>query len=124
MTKTEKVKSFVKSFVAHVQGDSSVVLAEKVYRQADAALASQIALEKAELIQAESILEAAVEARTKAVINNGSLIANMTEYVDGILIAENAVTEAEEALDARKEKIKFLEKTLDGLKTEVEAAIN
>jgi hypothetical protein len=126
MNKGEKISSFVKEFIAHVQGDTSKVLAQKVYRQADGALSSQIALEKAALIQAETQLETAKELKAKAIINNGKLIEGMeamTTYVDNILAAENSVIEAEDELKERKAKIKFLETTLANLKTEVEDTI-
>ena len=117
MSKT-KVKSFINSFVALVSGESDTVLAEKVWRQAESALASQIPALKGDLVTLEDKVEEAKEKLEKARLNNGNLISRRESYVEGLLIAKNAVTIAEETLADHKAKIAFLEEELKNLSKE------
>ena len=119
MSKT-KVKSFINSFVTLVSGESDTVLAEKVWRQAESALASQIPALKGDLVTLEDKVEEAKEVLAKARLNNGTLINRRESYVEGLLIAKNAVTIAEENLADHKEKIAFLEAELKNLSEEEE----
>lgn len=121
MTTSTKVKSFVKEFVATVKGDDAEALAQKVLRQADSALKSQIASLTGDLIKLEDALETAQERQALARVNNGEKISDPASYVEGILRAKNNVTTAEEALTLHKEKISFLQGELDLLSEEVEA---
>lgn len=101
--------SFVKQFVALIKGDDDEALAQKVFRQADAALNTHIAILKGELINKEESLETAKENQIKALLNNGKQISDRDSYVEGILAAENAVIQAEKALKAHQDKLALLE---------------
>ena len=113
-----KVKSFINSFVALVSGETDTVVDEKVWRQAESALASQIPALKGDLVALEDKVEEAKEFLAKARLNNGNLINKRESYVEGLLIAKNAVTLAEENLADHKEKIAFLESELKNLSEE------
>ena len=117
MSKT-KVKSFINSFVALVSGESDTVVAEKVWRQAESALASQIPALKGDLVTLEDKVEEAKDKLAKARLNHGTLIEKRETYVAGLLIAKNAVTLAEIALAEHKDKISFLEEELINLSKE------
>lgn len=119
MSKT-KVKSFINSFVALVSGETDTVVAEKVWRQAESALASQIPALKGDLVALEDKVEEAKEFLAKARLNHGKLIERREGYVEGLLIAKNAVIIAEENLADHKEKIAFLESELKNLSEEEE----
>ena len=119
MSKT-KVKSFINSFVALVSGETDTVVAEKVWRQAESALASQIPALKGDLVTLEDKVEEAKDKLAKARLNHGNLISKRESYVEGLLIAKNAVTIAEENLADHKEKIAFLEEELKNLSEEEE----
>ena len=119
MSKT-KVKSFINSFVALVSGETDTVVAEKVWRQAESALASQIPALKGDLVTLEDKVEEAKDKLAKARLNHGNLISKRESYVEGLLIAKNAVTIAEENLADHKEKIAFLESELKNLSAEEE----
>ena len=119
MSKT-KVKSFINSFVALVSGETDTVVAEKVWRQAESALASQIPALKGDLVALEDKVEEAKEFLAKARLNNGTLIEKRENYVAGLLRAKNAVTIAVENLADHKEKIGFLESELKNLSEEEE----
>ena len=119
MSKT-KVKSFINSFVALVSGETDTVVAEKVWRQAESALASQIPALKGDLVTLEDKVEEAKEFLAKVRLNHGKLIERREGYVEGLLRAKNAVTNAEENLADHKEKIAFLESELKNLSEEEE----
>ena len=58
------------------------------------------------------------EVLAKARLNNGTLINRRESYVEGLLIAKNAVTVAEETLADYEAKIAFLEEELKNLSKE------
>lgn len=116
-----KVKSFVKQFVATVKGDDAEAQAQKALRQADSALKSQIASLNGDTITFEDAVTTAKEKEELATVNNGNLITSRESYVQNLLNAKNNVTLAEEALKAHKAKIDFLEGKLKQLSTEVDA---
>src|SRR6185369_5250531 len=93
-----KVKSFVKQFVATVKGDDAEAKAQKTLRQADSALQSQIASLTGDTITLEDAVTAAKERQDLARVNNGTAISSRESYVRGLLNAKNDVTSAEEAL--------------------------
>lgn len=115
------IKSFVKSFVALIQGDDATVKAEKVYRQVSSALSTQIATLTGDLIGKEDAVADAKEALANARINKGELVNDRNAYVRDLLNAKNAVTAAEEALEAHNTKLAFLKDELKNLDAEVEA---
>lgn len=116
-----KVNSFVKSFVAIVQGDDATAQAEKAKRQADNALKTNISALNFETSAFEDTLESAKENEAKATVNNGQPITSKESYVRNLLDARNAVTNAEQALSRHQAKISFLKEKLDSLDAEVEA---
>lgn len=113
-----KMKSFVKQFTAVLTGDNAEAQAQKALRQADSALKTQVASLKGDTISFEDKVEQAKENLGLARVNNGNLISSRDSYVQGILKAKNALTEAEEALKAHLEKIAFLEAELKALDEE------
>ena len=121
MTTTVKMKSFLKEFVATVKGDSAEALGQKVLRKVDSALQVQIASLTGDIIGLEDTVETAKENLSLARINKGVLFTDGAAYIQNLLRAKNAVTEAEEALELHKEKIKFLKAELKALDEEVEA---
>jgi len=72
--KMSTVKSFVKQFVAAVQGDNVEVKAQKVFRQAQSALKTQISVSEGALIKFEDAVELAKEQLASTRINSGNLI--------------------------------------------------
>lgn len=114
-----KMKSFVKQFVAVVKGDDAEAQGQKVLRQADSALQSQVASLNGDTITLEDSVTSAKEALDLARVNNGQVIIDRSYYVRNLLNAKNKVTEAEEALKSHKEKIAFLESELKALSEEV-----
>ena len=118
MSTVNKVKSVVKEVVALLQGDTSKVIGQRIYRKSDSALTFQIAGEKYKLMGVEEKLDAAKEAKRLARINNGKEIADGEEYVSNLLKAENNITLAQAELDALNKKIKFLESELEAVNTE------
>lgn len=116
-----KMKSFVKQFVAVVTGDSAEAQAQKALRQADNSLKSHISALNFETMAFEETLEKAQEAEVLATINGGKLIDSKERYVRSLLDAKNTVTLAEEALKTHKDKIAFLQSKLDDLSKEVDS---
>jgi len=121
MTTSTKVKSFVKQVVAVIQGDSAEALGQKILRQADGELTVQIAIFKSKVIKLETNVEKAKEREALALINNGKLIDEDSDYVSNLLLAENNVISAEEELETMNRKIEFLQKKLALLSEEVDA---
>lgn len=116
-----KVKSFVKQFVAVVTGDDNAAKAQKALRQADSALKTQIASLTGDIITLEDAVTTAKEKQTLARVNNGYSITDRNAYVSGLLSAKNSVTLAEEALKTHKDKISFLEGELESLNEDVDS---
>lgn len=115
------MKSFVKSFVALIQGDDATVKAEKVFRQVESALKSQTASLAGDTINLEDKVTACQEALANARINNGESMTDRNTYVRNLLAAKNSLTMAEEELANHKTKIEFLEEELRSLTAEVDA---
>lgn len=116
---TLKMKSFVKQFVAIVEGDKATATAQKALRQADSGLTTHIAVLKGDLVGKEDNVTSAQEALDSAKVNGGKEITDRDQYVKNLLSAKNRLTEAEEALEAHKAKLTFLEETKAELETEV-----
>ena len=75
---------------------------------------------KGDLVALEDKVEEAKETLAKARLNFGKLIERRESYVEGLLIAKNAATIAEENLQGHKDKIAFLEEELKNLSEEEE----
>lgn len=115
------VKSFVKSFVALVQGDSAEAQAQKTFRQVQSALNTQIAVMTGDLVSKEEAVSDAQEAFDKARINNGKDLSSSDRYayVRRLIEAKNKVQEAQDALDEHKSTLSFLKEQLASLEAEV-----
>lgn len=110
-----KMKSFVKEVVAIISGDNAEATGQKILRQADSALKTQIASLNGDTISLEDKVEDAKETLRLARVNNGKLITDRNEYVRNLINAKNALTDAEETLAIHLEKITFLQEQYDSL---------
>ena len=110
-----KMKSFVKEVVAIISGDNAEATGQKILRQADSALKTQIGSLNGDTISLEDRVEDAQESLTLARVNNGKLITDRNQYVRSLLDAKNALNIAEGALEAHLEKIAFLQEQYDSL---------
>lgn len=115
---TKTVKSFVKGFLALVKGDTDEAKAEKVFRQAQSALNTQIAILTGDSVRKEDAVSEAKEKLDNARVNNGNLINNREYYVQGILDAKNSLTDAEETLEKHQAKLDFLKSELAALEAD------
>lgn len=110
-----KMKSFVREVVAIISGDNAEATGQKILRQADSALKTQIASLNGDTISLEDRVEDAKETLRLAKVNYGKLITDRNEYVRNLIFAKNALTDAEEALEIHLEKITFLQEQYDSL---------
>lgn len=109
------MKNIVKTVVAIIKGDDAEVVGLKIMRQADSALKAQIAALNGDTITLEDNLTDAEENLEKAVANYGELIKDRNVYTSNLLVAENKITMAKDALELHKAKIAVLEKHLTNL---------
>lgn len=116
----KKVNSFIKQFIATVQGDSATVLAEKNYRRATSAIKAQIAVAEAELVNLEEKVSNAQEALMSSYVNEGKEITSGEIYVQNLINKNNDVTVTENSLKKHQAKMEFLNKTLNLLNEETE----
>lgn len=121
MSKT-KVNSFVAQFIAQVKGDDVEVKAEKAWRRADSALASQIPALKGLSVGLEDDVANAEASLALARINNAEPVTDNAQYIDNLYKCQNAVTKSEDALKAHLAKIKFLEDQHRELQQEAEVS--
>lgn len=121
METSKKVSSFIKQFIAVVQGDTAEATAQKVLRQADSALSTQLNNLKGDLVDKEGALQDAKDNLALARLNDGKDLpgSERPRYVERLFKAKNAVTLAEEDLEKHKAKIEFIESELKSLKEEV-----
>jgi len=113
---TTKTNSFIKQFIATLKGDDNEVLAQKVWRQVDSALSSQINALSGDQIDYETKVEEAKEALTIARVNDGKLITDRSSYVSNLIYKKNLLTQAEEDLVSLQEQITFLKEEYETLK--------
>ena len=109
------MKSFVKEVVAIINGDNAEATAQKILRQADSALKTQIASLTGDTISLEDSVEEAQETMRLAVVNNGVLISDRNQYTRNLLVSKNSLLEREAHLQDHLEKIAFLQNIFDGL---------
>jgi exonuclease VII small subunit len=109
------MKSFVKEVVAIIAGDNAEATGQKILRQADSGLKTQIASLNGDTIALEDSIEDALEGLKLARVNNGKLITDRNQYVRNLLEAKNKLTDAQDALEAHLEKIAFLQGEYDSL---------
>lgn len=103
-----KLNSFVKQFIAAVQGDDAEVQAQKAFRSADSALKVQIASLNGDVIKLEDDVQSAKETLASARINGGKVISDRNYYVEQLVNAKNRLTQAEKALKDHVAKVDFL----------------
>ena len=118
---TVVVKSFVKQFAALLQGDTAEVTAQKVFRQVQSSLNTQIAVMNGDLVAKEDAVTDAREELDRARLNYGRELASSdrTAYVRNLITKKNAVESAQEALDTHLETLDFLKGELVRLESEV-----
>jgi len=107
-----KMKSFVKEVVAIISGDNAEATAQRIQRQADSALKTQIAALEGRTISLEDNVEDAKENLKLAKVNFAKLMPTEQErhqYVEDLIKAKNKVSVAQENLEAHLEKITFLQ---------------
>jgi len=104
-----KMKSIVKQVIAQLKGDDSEVTGQKILRQGDSALKSQIASLKGDLITLEDGVEDAKEKARLSLFNKGVLISDKMNYVQGLIDADKDVKIAEQNLADLQDLITFLE---------------
>ena len=109
------MKSFVKEVVAIIKGDDAEAVGQKILRQADSALKTQIASLTGDTISLEDSVEDAKENLRLARVNNGVLITDRNQYIENLLSAKNKLTDAEEKLEAHLSKIEFLQGEYESL---------
>lgn len=109
---TTVAKTFVKQFVAFVNGDDAEVKAAGAHRQALAAVSSSISQLEGDLVDKEITLTDKIEARAAARVNSGEPIKDRPKYVSNLIQAHDAVKAAEEALANHIETIAFLKAEL------------
>ena len=117
---TVVVKSFVKQFAALLQGDTAEVTAQKVFRQVQSSLNTQIAVMNGDLVAKEDAVTDAKEELNKARLNYGRELAShdRTAYVRNLINKKNAVESAQEALDTHLDTLAFLKRELSNLESE------
>jgi len=118
MSTAKVMNSFVKQFIAVIKGDDAEATAQKVWRQANSALTSQISSMKGDLIGKEDKVIEAKEALSLARVNNGKSISDRNKYIQDLTNAKNKLTEAEKELNNFNNLIKFLEDELSSLSKE------
>lgn len=116
---TTTVKSFVKQFLAIIQGDDAKAKAEKVFRQAQSALNTYISSSTGDTIELEDKVEEAANKLAIARVNGGENITDRAAYVRNLLSAKNALTEAQENLEKHKVKLAFFKEELANLELDV-----
>lgn len=112
MNTEQKLGTFVKQVVAILKGDDAEATGQKILRQADSALKTQIASLTGDTISLEDAVENAQENIVNARVNGAEQIKDRNLYVSNLLKAKNALTDAEENLASHKEKLAFLESEL------------
>lgn len=118
---TATAKSFIKQFAALLQGDTAEVTAQKVFRQVQSALNTQIAVMTGDLVGKEDAVSDAKEELDKARLNYGKELASSDRnlYVRRLVEKKNSVESAEEALSIHTETLNFLKSELARLESEV-----
>ncbi len=113
-----KATVYAKIFSEVADIDTKDAKIERGLRQAKHAIQAQIHLLQGEGMQLENVLDTAVMNKKVALINNGRDIDDTKRYVDGLIIANNRVVEAEEAIDKLEAKISYLEGLLKEITSE------
>ena len=112
----ENLSNFVRLAIAKISGHDAEATALKIERKAIAALASQIAVQEALVIDYEQAVEDAEEKLDEARINSGNLIEDRDWYVQSIVDAHEFLEDSKKQLADLKEIIKFLKSELSNIK--------
>lgn len=107
-----KVTTFLKLAVAIISGDNAEATALKIQAKSKATLRAQIAVKTATTLDLEEVLQEKKDARNLARVNNGQLITDKTDYLQGILNAKRNEETAQANLDQHLADIKTLEEEL------------
>ena len=102
-------------FRSHLTGDDNTVVAEKRWRQANAAFTSHLAQMNGKTVDFEDNVESAKENYKLACINNGNPIDDKAAYVRNVINAHNNVTKAEDALHDHLVELNALEGVISEL---------
>lgn len=113
-----KMNSFVKQFVALVNGDDVEVQAQKAWRGAESALKVQIASKEGDTVTLEDDVDKAKENLESSRVNHGKNITDRVQYIDNLIVAKNRLTEAEEKLESHNAELDFLREEYSSLQTE------
>ena len=101
-------KFFIQEVLHLLTGDDNQALAFKILRQADSAFKTQIASLTGDTISLEDAVEEAKESLRLARLNHGQVIVNRNNYISNLLMSQNRLVDAEEALEAHNTKLAFL----------------
>jgi len=115
------MKSFIKECVAVIKGDDAEAVGQRILRQADSGLKTQIAVMNGDTIRYEDAVENATEALRLARVNNGEVIADRDLYVETLIKRKNQLTKATEELESHLETLEFLKETLSSFDKEEKA---
>lgn len=98
--------------MAHLKGDDDTIKAAKIEKKAKALFKIQISRVENEILRAQDKIEDAKEAFNSALANEGSTEFSEDVYVNKVIIARQAITDAEDHLKDQEETLKFLKDTL------------
>ena len=112
-TNTKEIKSkFVKSLVAFCEGDDVEAKARRIQRRAQSLVTMAVSSKDNDILKAEDEITLAKEKLEEAIYNNGKLDFNEKTYVENIVKAKNALTDAEEQLESEKDTLAYLKEVL------------
>lgn len=99
--------------MAHLKGDDDTIRAAKIEKKAKALFKIQISRVENEILRAQDKVEDAKEAFNSALANEGSTEFTEDSYVNKVVMARQAITDAEDYLKDQEETLKFLKETLE-----------
>lgn len=111
---TKKVASYVKEFMAIMQGDNAQVTAEKNFRTSVSALKTHVHIMDGKTVEKEDAVSEAKDALKMARYNSGNLLKSddRDQYVRTLISAKNALVQAEESLEEHLSTLEFLKEQL------------
>lgn len=95
----KKLNSFIALTMAILTGDDNKAIAAKNWRKADSAFQSHISNLEGQTVDLEDKLQDAQDNFEKILVNHGRSIESRTGFIDAVIRAKNAVTEAQQNLD-------------------------
>lgn len=117
----KKSTTFMKRFAELAKGETPEALAEKVFRQVQSSLNTQIAIMTGDLVTKEDAVKDAQEAFEKTRLNYGRELkpTDRQNYVINLVNAKNALQKAADDLDTHVDTLKFLKNELASLEAEI-----